>query len=74
MPFDQTPIGVALAQTLERRPLATSLCEATFGRVITSGSASPNLPSASLRCIPALRNLRVFALYNSLSTDLKGLF
>ena len=32
------------AQTLARRPLATSLCEATFGRVITSGSASPNLP------------------------------
>ena len=44
MPFDQTPISVALAQTLVRRPLATSLCEATFGRVITAGSASPNLP------------------------------
>ena len=58
MPFDQTPIGVALAQTPER----------------PAGSALPNLPSASLRCIPALRNLRVFALYNSLSTDLNGLF
>ena len=32
------------ARTLERRPLATSLREATCGRVITSGSPSANVP------------------------------
>ena len=31
--------AVTREHTLARRPLATSLCEATFGRVITSGSA-----------------------------------
>ncbi len=40
-----TPISRALAQTLERH----------------AGSAAPNLPSASLRCIPAPQNYICFA-------------
>ena len=40
-----SPNGVALAQTLER----------------PAGSASPNLPSAALRCIPAPQNYICFA-------------